>query len=104
MVSLGVVSLFTRVPIRKTISLLSPHFDDEILRLLRHVLNASNFSFAGQFYEQIDGVAMGSPLSPVITDFFMMDFARSAGLPISPSADSITWTTLSSSCRTDLIG
>jgi hypothetical protein len=28
----------------------------------------------GQFYEQMDGVAMGSPLSPVIANFFMEEF------------------------------
>jgi hypothetical protein len=32
----------------------------------------------GQFYEQMDGVAMGSPLSPVIPNFFMEDFEKKA--------------------------
>jgi hypothetical protein len=63
-----VVSLFTRVPIRETMSLLGRHFED-ILTLLRHVLTSSYFSFAGQFYKQIDGVAMGSPLSTVIANY-----------------------------------
>jgi hypothetical protein len=35
---------------------------------------SSFFRFNGQFYEQTDGVAMGSPLSPVIADFFMEHF------------------------------
>jgi multisubunit Na+/H+ antiporter MnhF subunit len=39
---------------------------------------ASCFSFAGQFYEGIDDVAMGSPLSPFITSFFMEDFEEMA--------------------------
>jgi hypothetical protein len=30
--------------------------------------------FKNQFYEHIDGVAMGSPLSPIIASFFMEDF------------------------------
>jgi hypothetical protein len=33
-------------------------------------------SFTGQFYEQIDGMAMGSPLSLVIANFFMEDFGE----------------------------
>jgi hypothetical protein len=45
---------------------------------LRHVLTISYFSFADQFYEQFDGVAMGSPLSPVIANFFMEDFEKIA--------------------------
>jgi hypothetical protein len=53
-----------------------------------HVLTTSYFSFNGQFYEQIDGVAMGSPLSPVIANFYMEHFEeRALKLPPgSPSA------------------
>jgi hypothetical protein len=32
----------------------------------------------GQFYEQTDGVAMGSPLYPVIANFYMKDFEMKA--------------------------
>jgi hypothetical protein len=56
-----------------TMILLSRKFVD-ILRLVFHVLEGSIFIFAGQFYEQIDGVPIGSPLSPVIANFFMEDF------------------------------
>jgi hypothetical protein len=76
--SLDVVSLFTRVPIRETMSLLSRHFEEDILRLFRCVLMASNFIFAGQVYEQFEGVAMGLPLSPVTANFFMEDFEEMA--------------------------
>jgi hypothetical protein len=37
---------------------------------------ASYFSFAVQFYKQITGVAMGSPLSLVIINFFIEDFEK----------------------------
>jgi hypothetical protein len=63
------VSLLTCVPIRETMSLPSQHFEEDILRLFCHVLMASYFNFAGQCYEKIDGVAMGSPLFPVIANF-----------------------------------
>jgi hypothetical protein len=74
MISFDVVLLFTRVPIRETMSLLSRHFEEDILTLFPHVLMSSYFSFGGQFYEQIDGVAKGSPLSPVIANFYMEVF------------------------------
>jgi hypothetical protein len=54
--------------------LLSQHFDEVTLRLFHHILTSSFFSFNGQFYEQTNGVAMGSPLSPVIANYFMEYF------------------------------
>ena len=54
------------------------YFYENILASFRHVLNSTYFIFGGQFYEQMDGVAIGSPLSPVIADFFMEDFESKA--------------------------
>jgi retron-type reverse transcriptase len=39
-------------------------------------LTSTYFYIDGQFYEQTDGVAMGSPLSPVITNFYIEGFER----------------------------
>jgi hypothetical protein len=81
------VSLFTLVPIRETMSLLSRHFE-EILRFFRHALMASYFSFAGHCYEQIDGTTMGSPLFPVIANFchLVTQTQQAEGLPRPPSS------------------
>jgi hypothetical protein len=76
--SFDVVSLLTRVPIKDTMDLLGRHFEDDILRLFRHVLTTSYFSFNGQFYEQIDAVVISSPLSPFIANFYMEDFEERA--------------------------
>jgi hypothetical protein len=76
--SFDVVSLFTMMPIEEALRLLSRNFDEAILRLFRHVLTFSFFSFNGQFYEQTDGVAMGSPPSPVIANYFMEYFEKIA--------------------------
>jgi hypothetical protein len=74
MVSFDVVSLFTKVPVKESLTLLSQHFKDEVLALHKHVLTSTYFCVDAQFYEQTDGVAMGSPLSPVIANFYMEDF------------------------------
>jgi hypothetical protein len=49
MVSFDVVLLFIRVPIMDTMDLLGRHFEEDILRLLRHVLTTTYFNFNGQF-------------------------------------------------------
>jgi hypothetical protein len=86
MVSFGIVSLFTKVPIRETMDLLGRHFDEDVLRLLSHVLTTSYFSFNGQSYGQTDGVDMGSPLSPVIANVYMEDYEKAAleSAPLKP--------------------
>jgi len=76
-VNFDVVSLFTNVPIVYSLELLSHHFEDDALELFKHVLTPT-FCFDGQFYEQTDGVAMGSPLSPVTANFFLEDFEKKA--------------------------
>jgi hypothetical protein len=61
-----------------SLKFLSHHFEYDVLALFRHVLTSTYFCFDGQFYEQMDGVAMGSPLSLVIANFFMEDFEKKA--------------------------
>jgi hypothetical protein len=70
MVSFDVVSLFTKVPVEDSFSLVSHHFID-ILAPFKHVLTFKYFCVNGQYFEQTDGVAMGSTLSPVIANFIM---------------------------------
>ncbi|KAJ4425918.1 hypothetical protein ANN_27544 [Periplaneta americana] len=74
MVSFDVVSLFTRVPIIETIELLKNIFPEDIVALFQLVLTTTYFQWNGDFYEQTDGVAMGSPLSPMVANFYMESF------------------------------
>jgi len=74
MVSFDVVSLFHNVPIVDSLDLRSQHFEDNVLVLFKHVLTSTYFCFGGQFHEQTDVIAMGSPLSPVIANFFHGEF------------------------------
>jgi len=59
-----------------SLELLSQHFEDGVLALFKHTLTSTYFCCDGQFYEQTDGVAMGSPLSPVTANFFLEDFEK----------------------------
>ena len=68
--------LFTKALIADSLELLSHHFEDDVLALFKHILTSTYFCFEGHFYEQTDAVAIGSPLSSLIANFFMEDFEK----------------------------
>ena len=77
----GVCSLFTSIPLKETIDiavdLLFEHNPDfqitknELKRIFDFATSGTHFLFDGIFYDQIDGVAMESPLGPVLANVFM---------------------------------
>ena len=82
-ISFDVKSLFTNVPLDKTIQIIlhkvyvekkiktlipKPILKELLLLCTKHL----HFSFNGEIYIQIDGVAMGSPLGPLLANIFMI--------------------------------
>ena len=43
----------------------------QITTLLEFCLTSTDFLFQGKYYEQVQGAAMGSPISPLIASLFM---------------------------------
>ena len=90
MISFDIVSLFTNIPILETIEIILNRvfhkknkqkyfhgFDRETLKqLLITCTQKSHFQFMGCFYDQVDGVAMGSPLGPLFANIFMDEFEK----------------------------
>ena len=84
MCSFDVSFLFTNVPLDETIQICldklyslpkPPTLPRVVLKkLLEFATKKSHFLFDGQYYDQIDGVAMGSPLGPVLANIFMCYF------------------------------
>lgn len=70
--------LYTQIPIQEPFELLKPVFTEEIVNLFQFVVTSLYFLYDGAFYEQVDGVAMGSPLSPVVANFYMEAFEHLA--------------------------
>ena len=82
MASFDVTSLFTNIPLDETIKIIadqlfsnSNNFEgfsrDEFVKLLNLAVKNCHFIFNGKFYDQIDGVAMGSPLGPLLANIFL---------------------------------
>jgi len=84
MCSFDVCLLFKNVPLDETIQICldkvyalpnSPAIPRPTLKkLLEFATKKSHFILDGRYYDQIDGVAMGSPLGLVLANIFMCHF------------------------------
>lgn len=76
--SFDVVSLFTCIPIGEALEVINCLTDPDTAKLVEICLTSTFFYFEGEYFEQTCGVAMGSPLSPVVANLFMEDFESKA--------------------------
>ena len=85
--SYDVSALFTSVPIESAITIirnkleLDPELQNRTTMKVEHAtsllefcLKTTYFQFQGRFYEQLQGGAMGSPISPIVANLYMEDF------------------------------
>lgn len=85
------VSLFTKVPIDEAMQVVTQKLQEDstlggrtaipagtLCELIRLCLTSTYFQLGECFYEQREGAAMGSPLSPVIANLYMEHFERLA--------------------------
>ena len=80
-ISYDVYGLFTSIPLKKTIdiavNLIFDKYPDlkitrqQFKKLFEFVTSGTHFLFDSTYYDQIDGVAMGSPLGPLLANLFM---------------------------------
>jgi retron-type reverse transcriptase len=86
LISFDVVSLFTKIPLNEAILVVKEVTDLETTKLAEVCLCSTFFSYQGEFYEQTSGVAMGSPLSPIVANLFMENFEKKAidSYPLKP--------------------
>ena len=90
-VSYDVSALFTSVPIDPTINIIGRklELDQELhlrtsmnvvqsISLLEFCLKTTYVQFQGRFFEQLQGPAMGSPISPIVANLYMEAFETKA--------------------------
>ena len=91
-----VVSLFTNVPVDEALQVIKSKLEqdkdlhkrtnlkvDDIIELLQFVMTTTYFLFRGKIYQQRFGTAMGSPVSPVIANFYM-EFLEQKAIATAP--------------------
>ena len=99
--SYDVSALFTSIPREPAINIIEKQLKEDkdlhsrtnmkihhIISLLRFCLDNSYFSFQGRFYQQTEGAAMGSPISPIVANLFMEDLEVQA-IRTSPTPPSL---------------
>ena len=88
MVSFDVKSLFTNVSLETTMDIIFRRIytshelttsltKKEMKELFLLCIKNVYFAFNGQIYIQVDGIAMGSPLPPLLADIFLIELERS---------------------------
>lgn len=85
--SLDVVSLYTNIPTDLVIKSITKHWNKiqestkiplkTFIDITEFVLNSTYFSYKNKYYKQKFGVAMGSPVSAVMTNLVMADLESS---------------------------
>lgn len=87
MVSFDIVNLFSCVPPMEVYKIAdyqlskskcNPFVQDELLMLFKLCLDQNYFRFQGETYRQKEGLAMGSPVSPLGAELFVDHLERSA--------------------------
>ena len=93
MVSFDVTSLFTNVPVNEALTIIGQKLEEDeffedrmnegitrtdVVNLLQVCLKSTNFVFQGEFFQQMDGAAMGSPVSPIVANLYMEFFEQLA--------------------------
>ena len=87
MVSYDVRALFTSVPIQPALKIIEKLLKEDtglqnrttistkhIMDLLEFCLRSAYFTYRGKYYEQVEGAALGSPISPIVANFYMENF------------------------------
>ena len=110
--SYDVSALFTSVPVDPALNIIKDLLEkdhslkertvmevSDIILLLEFCLKNTYFFFQDQFYEQVEGAAMGSPVSPIVANLYMKYLEQKAlsTAPTTLGSGAVLWMTALSS-------
>ena len=88
-VSFDITALFTNVPVNESLEIIRERLledpslperttlsVDEILEATKICIESTYFKFKGDLFQQIAGLAMGSPISPIVANIFMQNYEK----------------------------
>jgi hypothetical protein len=91
LISYDVSSLFTNVPVNESVEIIRHRLENDVslpsrtsmtatqvADLLHLCLSTTYFTYNQRFYTQVEGAAMGSPVSPIVANLFMEHFENEA--------------------------
>ena len=91
LISFDVTALFTSIPTDEAMTVVRNKLisdqswkerttlqEDDILELLDICMNTTYFIYQQEYYQQQHGIAMGSPISPIIANLYMEEFEKEA--------------------------
>ncbi|KAI8493465.1 hypothetical protein Bbelb_288620 [Branchiostoma belcheri] len=101
--SYDVCSLFTCIPPKGAVAVVKEFLNadttlgertslstEQICQLLELCLECTYFTYNGQYYHQLHGCAMGSPVSPIVVNLYMEKFEKEA-LSTFPDTPPANW-------------
>ena len=102
-----VSALFTSVPVDPALNIIKDLLAKDHTLKERTAMAVSDiillfyFSFQGKFYEQVEGAAMGSPVSPIVANLYMeyLEHKALSTAPQPPGSGTGMWMTPLSSTR-----
>ena len=101
LVSYDLKALFTSVPVDQALNVIERKLRqdltlpdrselnvDQLIQLLEYCLTITYFVYGGEFYQQVHGAAMGSPVSLIVANLYMEHF-ESIALSTAPRPPSL---------------